>query len=91
MTARDPLARLRARLDRDLLAHLQAHCAEQAARIEALTVQVEQLQREVFEADSACEMWCNTAHALMNPEGGPAPEVGITRTGQIIVMQGAPS
>lgn len=57
MAAGDPLARLRARLDRDCLQHLREHCAEQAQRID-------ELERELRYTQDVCDQWRDEAEAL---------------------------
>lgn len=78
------------RLDDQLLEHLRAHCAEQAARIDELEAQVERLRNEAIDADGRADMWHNLVNRLQDDMDPPA-HVGITTDGSIVVLPPEPT
>jgi uncharacterized membrane protein YqiK len=94
MSAAIPLtrscARIQSRLDRDALAHLREHCAEQATRIAELESQVEALQRKADAAAANAEMWAEMwnqqrDHDLdVARDRGEHYRIGITQDCQIV-------
>jgi TolA-binding protein len=76
-------ARIQSRLDRDALAHLREHCAEQAARITELESQIEALQRDV---DMWSDMWMQQRdHDLdVERDRDERYRIGITQDCQIV-------
>lgn len=90
MRADRTLLKTRRRLERAELAHLRVHCAEQAARIEALELE---LERAIDDANAAFSMACvhqDAYYELLEriPAGVPAPVIGITREGEVGVVEG---
>lgn len=83
------LRRLLRRLNDQLLEHLQAHCAEQAARIDELEAENERLAREAWDADQRAQMWMDMNH-LLNEDGHPPGHVGITTDGSIVLLPAEP-
>jgi len=83
------LRRLLRRLDDQLLEHLRAHCAEQAARIDELEAENERLAREAWDADQRAEMWMDM-NRLLNEEEHPPAHVGITTDGSIVLLPAEP-
>lgn len=91
------LRRLLRRLDDQLLEHLRAHCAEQAARIDELEAHCatleadnERLAREAWDADQRAEMWMDM-NRLLNEEEHPPAHVGITTDGSIVLLPREPA
>ncbi len=78
------------RLDDQLLEHLRAHCAEQAARIDELEAQVERLQNEAINADARADMWMDM-NRLLNDDGQPPAHIGITTDGSIVLLPPEPA
>lgn len=83
------LRRLLRRLNDQLLEHLRAHCAEQAARIDELEAENERLTREAWDADQRAQMWMDMNH-LLNEDGHPPGHVGITTDGSIVLLPAEP-
>lgn len=83
-------ARIQSRLDRDALAHLREHCAEQAARITELESQVEALQRDV---DMWSDMWMQQRdHDLdVERDRDERYRIGITQDCQIVRIPVVPN
>ena len=79
------LKRILSRLDQSLLTHLQAHCVEQAARIDELEAQVARLTHDLTNAEMAAEMWHQLA---LDMTTDASPQISITRDGQVGVLQG---
>lgn len=79
MAAGDPLARLRARLDRDCLQHLREHCAEQAQRID-------ELERELRYTQDVCDQWRDEAEALREHVIDAVGVVGLCMDGTVRAM-----
>ena len=77
------------RLDDQLLEHLRAHCAEQAARIDELEAQVERLRNEAIDADGRADMWHDLFNRLQDDMDPPA-HVGITTDGSIVLLPPEP-
>lgn len=78
------------RLDDQLLEHLRAHCAEQAARIDELEAQVERLRNEAIDADGRADMWHDLANRLQDDMDPPA-HIGITTDGSIVLLPTEPA
>ncbi|MCK9550280.1 hypothetical protein [Aquamicrobium sp.] len=83
------LRRLLRRLDDQLLEHLRAHCAEQAARIDELEAENERLARDAWDADQRAQMWMDMNH-LLNEAEHPPGHVGITTDGSIVLLPAEP-
>jgi len=90
------LRRLLRRLDDQLLEHLRAHCAEQAARIDELEAQIvlldeknERLRDEVIDADGRAEMLRDIV-ARLQDGANPPGHVGITTDGSIVLLPAEP-
>jgi predicted nuclease with TOPRIM domain len=83
------LRRLLRRLNDQLLEHLRAHCAEQAARIEELEAENAKLNEAVNWFQSTTEMWQDIAMRM--EEADEPSRLGLTKAGQVIVMNGVPS
>lgn len=80
----------RLKLERAELAHLRTHCAEQAARIEALERDLERAINDAHAADSMVCVYMDAYHELRErmPDGAPAPVIGITREGEVGIVGG---
>lgn len=78
------------RLDDQLLEHLRAHCAEQAARIDELEAENERLAREAWDADQRAQMWMDMNH-LLNEDSHPPGHIGITTDGSIVLLPPEPA
>lgn len=74
------------RLDEQLLEHLRAHCAEQAARIEELEAENARLRNELMAAEDCSQMWHDLACRLQD-EIDPPAHVGITTDGSLVLMR----
>lgn len=91
------LRRLLRRLNDQLLEHLQAHCAEQDARINELEAQIalleqknERLRDEVIDADGRADMW-HDIFARLQDSANPRAHVGITTDGSIVLLPAEPA
>lgn len=85
------------RLDDQLLEHLRAHCAEQAARIDELEARCakleadnERLARDAWDADQRAQMWMDMNH-LLNEDSNPPAHIGITTDGSIVLLPPEPA
>jgi len=79
--------RIQARLERWELGHLRQLCADQAAQLEALADQIEQLQRDIDNSEASLDFWHGHALDLQQTlhETG-AGQIGITRAGELLVL-----
>lgn len=77
------LQRLLSRLDKNLLAHLQAHCVEQAARIDELEAQNARLENELADAERCADMWHGLAFEMA---ADPDVQIGITQEGELVIV-----
>lgn len=84
------LRRLLRRLDDQLLEHLRAHCAEQAARIDELEAENERLARDAWDADQRAQMWMDM-NRLLNDDDQPPAHIGITTDGSIVLLPPEPA
>lgn len=76
----DPiLRRLQRRLDRWELEHLREHAAQLAER-------VEELERQLADADQAADFWREQVHQLQE-ELEPGTRIGLTVNGAMHVIQ----
>lgn len=82
--------RIKRRLDDQLLEHLRAHCAEQAARIEELETDNARLIREAEDADRRADMFQDIVNAMQDSDNPPA-HVGITTDGSIVLLPPEPA
>lgn len=78
------------RLDDQLLEHLRAHCAEQAARIDELEAENERLARDAWDADQRAQMWMDM-NRLLNDDDQPPAHIGITTDGSIVLLPPEPA
>lgn len=78
------------RLDDQLLEHLRAHCAEQAARIDELEAENERLRDDAWDADQRAQMWMDMNH-LLNEDSNPPAHIGITTDGSIVLLPAEPA
>lgn len=78
------------RLDNQLLEHLRAHCAEQAARIDELEAENERLARDAWDADQRAQMWMDM-NRLLNDDDQPPAHIGITTDGSIVLLPPEPA
>ena len=90
MRADRTFLKTRRRLEREELAHLRAHCAELAERLEAAE---RERDAAISDASSAWAISCvhqDAYHELMEriPEGVPAPVIGLTREGEMGIVEG---
>lgn len=79
------LQRLLSRLDKDLLAHLQVLCAEQAARIDELEAENERLKREAQDAERTADMWHGIAFDMAADTDA---QIGITAECEVGIVAG---
>ena len=79
------LRRLVRKLHAAELIHLREVVAEQQQQIEALTLRAEQAERDALEADGRADMFLSLANELQ--DANPAARIGITRDGQVGVLQ----
>ena len=90
MRADRTFLKTRRRLEREELAHLRAHCAELAERLEAAE---RKLDAAISDADSAWQMASvhqDAYYELLErvPAGVPAPVIGLTREGEMGIVEG---
>lgn len=90
MRADRTLLKTRLKLERAELAHLRAHCAEQASRIEALERDLERAINDAHAADSMVCVYMDAYHELWErvQVSVPAPVIGITREGEAGIVEG---
>ena len=79
------LARLQRRLERDTLEHLRTHCAELAARIEALETENAELKRELRWAEQSCDMWRDIVH-LRDERENEHTHIGLMVDGTVVLL-----
>lgn len=78
------LQALKRKLERMELEHLRAHALE-------LHEQIEQLQSDLALTSSSLDFWqrdaMNMQEALLDPEHANARQIGITRSGELLVVR----
>jgi len=83
-------ARLAARFDRIAIDQLRAEIGRLALRVEHLKSELARQMERADQAENNADFWRDYANNCLGDEGEneQRPQVGITRTGQMVVISG---